>query len=152
MAETIQLQVVSHPGLLKVSAYQQTSAKNNPILKKVSQLARRTREKYGEGSLHPRPKGRGIRDPPHSLCNKANSTYYLMFTNSYDLLVEAHIYYGKMIKLKFEGSWFKERYTFHSRCIRHIHSQYEFDITFAKCAIIYEYVITLNYRCLRSSS
>ena len=26
--------------------------------------------KKGEGSLHPRPKGRGIRDPPHSLCNK----------------------------------------------------------------------------------
>ena len=24
----------------------------------------------GEGSLHPRPEGRGIRDPPRSQCNK----------------------------------------------------------------------------------
>lgn len=24
----------------------------------------------GEGSLHPRPEGRGIRDPPHSQCIK----------------------------------------------------------------------------------
>ncbi len=24
----------------------------------------------GEGSLHPRPEGRGIRDPPRSRCNK----------------------------------------------------------------------------------
>ena len=32
--------------------------------------------KPGEGSLHPQPKGWGIRDPPHSLCiNKYNMTY-----------------------------------------------------------------------------
>lgn len=29
-----------------------------------------SRIKKGEGSLHLRPKGRSIRDPPHSLCNK----------------------------------------------------------------------------------
>jgi len=27
-------------------------------------------EKMGEGSLHPRPEGRGIRDPLRSQCNK----------------------------------------------------------------------------------
>jgi len=27
-------------------------------------------QKSCEGSLHPRPEGRGIRDPPHSRCNK----------------------------------------------------------------------------------
>ena len=33
---------------------------------------RKTR-KMGEGSLHPQPKGWGIRDPPHSLCIKTRS-------------------------------------------------------------------------------
>jgi len=28
------------------------------------------RKKKGEGPLHPQPEGWGIRDPPHSLCNK----------------------------------------------------------------------------------
>ena len=28
-------------------------------------------KEIGEGSLHPRPEGRGIRDPPHSHCNKS---------------------------------------------------------------------------------
>jgi hypothetical protein len=28
------------------------------------------RSEAGEGSLHPRPEGRNIRDPPHSQCNK----------------------------------------------------------------------------------
>jgi len=30
------------------------------------------RKKKGEGPLHPQPEGWGIRDPPHSLCNKIN--------------------------------------------------------------------------------
>src|SRR5674476_720921 len=30
--------------------------------------------KRGEGSLHPRPKGQGIRDPPHSRSNKNRKT------------------------------------------------------------------------------
>ncbi|WP_440946476.1 protease inhibitor I42 family protein [Methanosarcina sp. T3] len=30
----------------------------------------KSKTKRGEGSLHPRPEGRGIRDPPRSLCNK----------------------------------------------------------------------------------
>jgi endonuclease YncB( thermonuclease family) len=32
--------------------------------------------KIGEGSLHPRPEGRGIRDPPHSLSNKTGKDQY----------------------------------------------------------------------------
>jgi hypothetical protein len=33
--------------------------------------------KIGEGSLHPRPEGRGIRDPPHSLSNKKGVIFVL---------------------------------------------------------------------------
>jgi transposase len=33
----------------------------------------RSIQRTGEGSLHPRPEGRGIRDPPRSRCNKGGS-------------------------------------------------------------------------------
>jgi len=36
---------------------------------------RKTR-KPGQGSLHPRPEGRGIRDPPHSRCNNIRLVHY----------------------------------------------------------------------------
>ena len=39
------------------------------------------RKKKGEGPLHPQPEGWGIRDPPHSLCNKANGN--IIFVRKY---------------------------------------------------------------------
>jgi len=32
-------------------------------------------QKKGKGSLHPQPEGWGIRDPPHSLCNKITESF-----------------------------------------------------------------------------
>jgi len=43
---------------------------NNLILQKKIGFSFFSRIKKGEGSLHLRPKGRSIRDPLHSLCNK----------------------------------------------------------------------------------
>ena len=36
----------------------------------IGYVSTRRAEKTCEGSLHPQPKGRGIRDPPRSRCNK----------------------------------------------------------------------------------
>jgi len=35
----------------------------------------KSKTKRGEGSLHPLPEGRGIRDPPRSLCNKVRGIF-----------------------------------------------------------------------------
>ena len=45
-------------------------ARYNTILKEAMFYRFKWAQKTGEGSLHPRPEGRGIRDPPHSRCNK----------------------------------------------------------------------------------
>src|SRR5674476_1591786 len=42
----------------------------NLILQRSDDIEVQTKPKRGEGSLHPRPKGQGIRDPPHSRSNK----------------------------------------------------------------------------------
>src|SRR5665811_1247222 len=42
----------------------------NLILQRSDAIEVYTKPKRGEGSLHPRPKGQGIRDPPHSRSNK----------------------------------------------------------------------------------
>jgi len=42
----------------------------------------------GEGSLHPHPKGWGIRDPPRSLCIKANS---LLRFDANKYLIRSHL-------------------------------------------------------------
>jgi len=44
----------------------------NLILQRSDDIEDKTKPKRGEGSLHPRPKGQGIRDPPHSRSNKTN--------------------------------------------------------------------------------
>src|SRR5665647_3110981 len=41
----------------------------NLILQRSDDIEVSTKPKRGEGSLHPRPKGQGIRDPPHSRSN-----------------------------------------------------------------------------------
>ncbi len=46
-------------------------AKYNLILKEAMFYRFKRAQRMGEGSLHPRPEGRGIRDPPRSRCNKS---------------------------------------------------------------------------------
>ncbi len=45
-------------------------AKTSLFYKKSKDLDIYSEKRRGEGSLHPRPKGRGIRDPLRSLSNK----------------------------------------------------------------------------------
>jgi len=74
MAETAQFQRLSHPSHRWV-APPVARAPSTTLLQKEATFYRFKREqRMGEGSLHPRPEGRGIRDPPHSRCNK-NSIY-----------------------------------------------------------------------------
>ena len=70
MAKTAQIQRLSHPSHRWV-APPVAKVPKNLILEEAMVYRFKMAQKTCEGSLHPRPEGRGIRDPPRSRCNKA---------------------------------------------------------------------------------
>ena len=74
MAKTAQFQLVSHPSHSWV-APPMAEVPNLISFYKKQRLIGYINSKKGEGSLHPRPEGRGIRDPLHSQCNKGCYSY-----------------------------------------------------------------------------
>ena len=71
MAETAQFQRLSHPSHNRWVAPPVAKGPSTTSLQKEATFYRFKRaQRTGEGSLHPRPEGRGIRDPPRSQCNK----------------------------------------------------------------------------------
>src|SRR5450759_1368657 len=65
----------------------------NLILQRSDDIEVKTKPKRGEGSLHPRPKGQGIRDPTHSRSNKKtgmlsdpDAGHYVKKTGTYSVL------------------------------------------------------------------
>src|SRR5674476_5574 len=69
-----------------------TMVPRNLILQRSDDIEVETKPKRGEGSLHPRPKGQGIRDPPHSRSNKPYQ----------QILLKIKEYCGKWQNLKSE--------------------------------------------------
>ncbi len=70
MAKTAQFQRLSHPSHRWVAPPVAKVPKKHYIKKKQRFSIFKAHAKTGEGSLHPRLKGRGIRDPPASPSNK----------------------------------------------------------------------------------
>ena len=70
MAKTAQFQRISHPSHSWV-APPMAKVPNTISIYKKQRLTNFSQCKNGEGSLHPRPEGRGIRDPLRSHCNKS---------------------------------------------------------------------------------
>jgi hypothetical protein len=71
MAETAQFQRLSHPSHRWVAPPVAKAPSTTSLQKEATFYRFRRAQRMGEGSLHPRPEGRGIRDPPHSRCNKS---------------------------------------------------------------------------------
>ena len=72
MAETAQFQRLSHPSHRWVAPPVAKGPSTTSLQKEATFYLFKRAQRTGEGSLHPRPEGRGIRDPPHSRCNKGS--------------------------------------------------------------------------------
>jgi len=70
MAETAQFQLLSHPSHRWVAPPVAKAPSTTSLQKEATFYQFKRAQRMGEGSLHPRPEGRGIRDPPRSQCNK----------------------------------------------------------------------------------
>ena len=74
MAETAQFQLLSHPSHRWVAPPVAKAPSTTSLQKEATFYQFKRAQRMGEGSLHPRPEGRGIRDPPHSRCNKRDES------------------------------------------------------------------------------
>ena len=78
MAETAQFQLLSHPSHRWVAPPVAKAPSTTSLQKEATFYQFKRAQRMGEGSLHPRPEGRGIRDPPHSRCNKITEKMYTL--------------------------------------------------------------------------
>ena len=69
MAETAQFQRLSHPSHRWVAPPVAKGPSTTSLQKEAMFYQFKRAQRTGEGSLHPRLEGRGIRDPPRFRCN-----------------------------------------------------------------------------------